>query len=77
MTARQTILGFEEDVAERKTIIRLDPALVAVRPQPRRAHQGWRYLADADAPRDWDEGNEGLADLPPMLAGQLAALALI
>ena len=77
VTARQTILGFEDDIAERKTIIRLDPALVAVRPQPRRAHQGWRYLAATDAPRDWDGADEGLANLPPVLAGQLVALALI
>ena len=77
VAARQTILGFEDDEAERRTIIRLDPQLVAVRPQPRRAHQGWRYLTEADAPPDWDYGEEGFGQLPEALANQLAALALI
>ena len=76
VAARQAILGFEDD-EDRRTIIRLDPALVAVRPQPRRAHQGWRYLAAADAPADWDGSEDGLGDLPPVLARQLVALALI
>jgi hypothetical protein len=78
IAARQTILGFEDDSVERKTIIRLDPELVPVRPQPRRAHQGWRYLAAQDAPADWGGSDEdGVGALPPGLANQLAALALI
>lgn len=77
MAARQTILGFGEDKAERRTIIWLDPELVAVHPQPRRAHQGWRYLAAADAPADWGCADDGLALLPAPLASELVALALI
>lgn len=77
VAARQTILGFEEDEVERRTIIRLDPTLVVVHPQPRRAHQGWRYLAAADAPPDWNDAEDGLGQLPVALANQLAALALI
>jgi hypothetical protein len=42
----------------------------------RRAHQGWRYLADEDAPST-DRDLTGLADLPPRLYGRLAALALV
>ncbi len=76
MTARQTILGFAEN-EERKTIIRLDPRLVPVRAWPKRAHQGWRYLAAADAPQDFDGSEDGVAELPPMLLGKLSALALI
>jgi hypothetical protein len=30
----------------------LDPVLVETAPQPRRPFQGWRYLADTDAPPD-------------------------
>ena len=74
---RQTILGFAEAEAERRTIIRLDPELVAVRALPRRAHQGWRYLSDEDAPPDLDGAGEGTAQLPPQLAERLAVLALI
>ena len=77
ISVRQTILGFEESEADRRTIIRLDPQLVAVRTLPRRAHQGWRYLAPADAPPDLDAAGDGLAELPPPLAEKLAVLALI
>jgi hypothetical protein len=76
IAARNTILGFA-DGEDRRTIIRLDPALVPVRAIPRRAHQGWRYLTPGDAPPDFDGEDEGLAALPPMLAIQLSSLALI
>ena len=77
VAVRQAILGFGEAEAERRTIIRLDPILVPVRAQPKRAHQGWRYLADADAPPDLGGDEDGVAALPPKLAEQLAVLALI
>ena len=35
----------------------LDPKCVPVRPRPYRAFQGWRYLADNDAPPDLDQSN--------------------
>jgi hypothetical protein len=50
--------------------------LVRVAPRPRRAHQGWRYLEDADAPGTEDDGS-GLGALPPRLYGRLASLALV
>ena len=77
ITARQTILGFGEREEDRKTIIRLSPQLVPVRALPRRAHQGWRYLAAVDAPIDLADDDGGLADLPPELGAKLAALMLI
>ncbi len=77
ITARQTILGFDADSAARKTIIRLDARLVPVRAVPKRAHQGWRYLVEDDAPRDFDGDEDGLALLPPALLGKLVSLALI
>jgi hypothetical protein len=76
ITARQTILGFAEQEADRRTIIRLDAQLVLVRPAPKRAHQGWRYLPHDDAPGDLGEGDV-TALLPPPLAQALSALALI
>ena len=76
ITARQTILGFEERAEDRRTIIKLDADLVPVRPQPKRAHQGWRYLPPQDAPADLAEG-DALAALPPELERALATLALI
>ena len=77
ITARQTILGFADREEDRKTVIRLDPELVPVRTLPKRAHQGWRYLAPADAPLDLDGDDDGLAALPSQLAARLAGLALI
>ncbi|HEX8366855.1 MAG TPA: DUF1489 family protein [Allosphingosinicella sp.] len=77
ITARQTILGFAIREEDRKTIIRLDPELVPVRARPKRAHQGWRYLAAADAPADLDGDDDGLLALPAPLSAKLAGLALI
>lgn len=77
LAARQTIIGFGEREEDRRTIIRLDPNLIPVRARPKRAHQGWRYLDAADAPQDWDGGDEGLELLPPDLIVKLSALALI
>ncbi|WP_174274032.1 DUF1489 domain-containing protein [Sphingomonas bacterium] len=75
LIARQAILGFDE--VEGRCRIRLSTDLVPVRPRPRRAHQGWRYLVAADAPGDFDGADEELAAMPAPLASELAALGLI
>lgn len=76
VVARQAILGFADSEADRRTIIQLDAELVPVRAIPKRAHQGWRYLAADDAPADLD-GDDGTGALPPELASRLSVLALI
>ena len=76
IAARQTILGFEEREDDRRTIIRLSAELVPVRPYPKRAHQGWRYLPPQDAPADLADGDV-TDELPPALAQALVALALL
>ncbi|MEO5640877.1 MAG: DUF1489 family protein [Sphingomicrobium sp.] len=45
--------------------------------RPKRAHQGWRYLEEDDAPIVGEGDDTGLAELPPALYGKLAALALL
>ncbi|MGI8706365.1 MAG: DUF1489 family protein [Sphingomicrobium sp.] len=65
-----------EDRADGRIDIVCSADLVAVTPVHCRAHQGWRYLADEDAPSGDDDGT-GLADLPPQLYGRLSALALV
>jgi hypothetical protein len=75
LVGRQQILGFAE-AEDRRCMIELDARLVPVQPHPRRAHQGWRYLAAQDAPADMG-GGTGLADLPPALLEELSALALV
>jgi hypothetical protein len=77
LTARQTILGLAEREQDRRTVISLSPELVPVRARPKRAHQGWRYLAAADAPPDFSGEDDGILELPPELAVRLSALALI
>ena len=77
ITARQAILGFAPREEDRRTIIRLDPELVAVRARAKRAHQGWRYLAPEDAPPDYDGDDDGMTALPARLSMKLASLALI
>jgi hypothetical protein len=75
MIARQQILRFEDRSDGRIDIV-CSADLVVIPPKPKRAHQGWRYLADDEAPSGEDDGS-GLAELPPRLYGKLAALALV
>jgi hypothetical protein len=49
--------------------VTLDDEIVRVVPTPRRAFQGWRYLAPADAPAD--VGGDGVGEVPPELARRL------
>ena len=76
LVARSPILGFEP-TEDGRTHILISTRLIDVYPLPRRAHQGWRYLADADAPRDLGEGEEPGEVMPGKLAGELAKLGLV
>lgn len=69
------ILRFEDREDGRIDIV-CSAELVTVAPKPRRAHQGWRYLEEADAP-SIDGDASGVGQLPPQLYGRLAALALV
>ncbi len=75
IVARQTILRFEDRKDGRLDIVCSD-AIEIIPPTPKRAHQGWRYLADVDAPGAIDEGS-GPDDLPPHLVRELTDLMLI
>ncbi len=77
---RQRLLGFEDGHkpdGSRCCLILLDAALVPVRPVPRRAFQGWRYLDAADAPADLGRGEKDIATLPPKMRRDLAELGLL
>ena len=76
LIACQQILRFEDREDGRIDIV-CAAELLTVPPRPRRAHQGWRYLEDADAPRAGEEDASGVSELPPQLYGRLAALALV
>lgn len=55
----------------------LDPQLVALRPRPRRAFQGWRYLEASDAPADIDLRGAGLEEMPVKMKAELIELGLL
>ncbi len=78
---RQRLVGFDEGVKEdgkRCCLLLFDPELVPVRPTPRRAFQGWRYLNDDDAPADLTGPNSTqVTSMPPKMRRELAELGLI
>lgn len=76
LVARSPILRFD-DAPGGKTNIVVSTRLIDVRPLPRRAHQGWRYLEDKDAPPDLADGEAGGDPLPLALASELAKLGLV
>ena len=75
LVARQRILRFDDRRDGRIDIV-CSAELETIVPVPKRAHQGWRYLEEGEAPTDTDDGT-GLGELPARLYGKLAALALV
>lgn len=73
--ARQEILRFEDRSDGRIDIV-CSAELVKIPPKPKRAHQGWRYLEETDAPGGDDDGS-GLSELPPRMYAKLAGLGLV
>lgn len=76
LVMRSPILRFEEAEGGRTNIV-IEARLIEVHPRPKRAHQGWRYLEDADAPADLGSGEEAGEVLPGHLAADLARLGLV
>jgi hypothetical protein len=76
IVGRSPLLGFAQ-TDDGRWAIRMEPRLVAVHPKAKRAHQGWRYLAERDAPLDLAEGEVAGDALPGRLVGRLAKLGLV
>ncbi len=79
MLARQRLLALDERIGAdgiRRCALILDRQVVRVSGLPRRAFQGWRYLAPADAPADIPAGREAEPTLPAALARELAQMGL-
>jgi hypothetical protein len=78
---RQTLVGLKEGTKDDGTPcchILLAPPLIPVRPTPRRAFQGWRYLDADDAPADLKSGKrDQIAVMPAEMRKRLADLGLI
>ncbi|PTS91923.1 MULTISPECIES: DUF1489 family protein [unclassified Caulobacter] len=71
---RQRILAIDtvgEGEAKRCEVT-VDPPIIRVVPQPRRAFQGWRYLPAEDAPADLSDSEA--SEMPHELARQLREL---
>jgi hypothetical protein len=80
ISARQRLIGIEpfvDSAGVKRCALRLDDEVVALRPQPHRAFQGWRYLAPADAPPDLDSVAPGLDEMPEALRRELSDLGLL
>jgi hypothetical protein len=76
LIGRSPITGFGEAEGG-KVAIYLEPRLTLVQAVPKRAHQGWRYLEGDNAPPDLGDAADGVAELPPALIGELAAMGLL
>lgn len=76
LVMRSPILRFEEAEGG-KTAIVIGTDLIGIHPRPKRAHQGWRYLDEADAPIDLGHGQEPGETMPGNLASELARLGLV
>ena len=76
---RQRILRIERvrSAEGKRCALVLDPTLVETQLQPRRPHQGWRYLEAADAPPDLPSTAVGADGLPAELAAELRELGLL
>jgi len=77
---RERILGIrpfvDKDGIGRCRIV-LDGKVKLVQPRPYRAFQGWRYLADKDAPRDLDDAAPGARNMPEDMRRELRELGLL
>ena len=75
IVARSEILGFAQR-EDRRWTIRLAPKLILVHPRAKRAHQGWRYLEEKNAPPDLAEGEIASDAMPGRLVRELSKLGL-
>ena len=76
---RQRIRGFVPIVNRRgrpAVLVKLEAKLTLTEYQPRRAFQGWRYLAPGEAPRDRPKGQRS-GEMPAAMARELRELGLL
>ena len=79
IACRQKIMSLEEVRGEdgiRRCAIVMERPIIRVAPSPRRAFQGWRYLAADDAPRDAGLYDEGQEEMPEEMRRALAEIGV-
>jgi len=78
---RQPLIDIVEGSKEDGTpccLLILKQELITVRPTPRRAFQGWRYLSADEAPADLGcKLASGITQMPPKMRKRLAELGLL
>ena len=77
---RQILLDirpFTDDEGINRCDLVMEPRLIATNWHPRRAFQGWRYLAGDDAPDDLSNDQTGSGQLPGYLKSELSNLGLL
>ena len=80
IAARQKVVdlrNFTDGEGVSRCQIVLEPTLIQVMPRPQRPFQGWRYLADHEAPKDLGAGAGELAEMPEELRRELRDLGLL
>ncbi|KQU51317.1 lysophospholipase [Bosea sp. Leaf344] len=80
VSARQRLLAvrpFTDGDGIGRCHLVLEPIVVPVEPRPCRPFQGWRYLAEAERPRDIAQSGEGFGLMPEALRRELAELGLL
>ena len=78
--ARQQILRLDEVIGQdgnRRCGLVMAREVHRTQAAPRRAFQGWRYLAPADAPPDLPRTREGEEPLPPELSSKLGEIGIL
>jgi hypothetical protein len=77
LIGRSPLIGFMDN-GEGRTWIRLRPELIPIRSIPKRAHQGWRYLEEANAPSDLGAGEaEAIDPMPAKMVSELLRIGLV
>lgn len=76
LIGRSPISRFEQRDDGRWWIV-LENRLILVHPRAKRAHQGWRYLEEADAPEDLPANAAPGDALPGKLVTELSRLGLV
>ena len=80
IACRQKIMSLEEVRGEdgvRRCAIVMERPIIRTAPSPRRAFQGWRYLAAEDAPRDTGVLGEEADELPEEMRRALAEIGVV
>ncbi|HTN14003.1 MAG TPA: DUF1489 domain-containing protein [Sphingomonadaceae bacterium] len=77
LVGRSPILRFQQREDNGRWWIVLERKLIPVEPRAKRAHQGWRYLEEENAPPDLGEGMAEGDVLPGRLVKDLAKLGLV